>query len=245
MSVVRRMARLAKELSVAQRAVDAFQLRAIYAAMPGLYEWLWDQAPPASGDQEIKGHDHSGSSADGGIPIPRNCILSVGAIELLQDDENPTGGGFMWEISTSSADGGFVPADKGYSPQRSTQIGYHWAPYVDVGLTGLFAEGWLWVWIDDPGADVDIRIYNQETASSSLVTTHPGLGSIQAVRIDEIPIVGGQQNRLTLQYSADYESPTVIRTYGLVISEIYKGGSAIGGTHASPLSQPSSTGATP
>lgn len=234
MSVVRRMARMAKELSVAQRAVDAFQLRAIYAAMPGLYEWLWDQAPPASGVQEIKGHDHSGSGDDGGIPIPRNCILSVG---FGQGDD------YMWEISTSSADGGWVPADKGYSPQRSTQVGYHWSPYVDIGLGGTYLEGW--VWVSDPGANVDIRLYNGTTASASATTTHTGAGPIQIIRIDDIPCSGDAQNDFTLQYQVASESAVTIKTYGLIICEIYKGGSAIGGRHSSPLSQPSSIGATP
>tara|TARA_Y100000310_G_scaffold28414_1_gene27057 strand:+ start:229 stop:927 length:699 start_codon:yes stop_codon:yes gene_type:complete len=229
MSVLRQIARMAKELAVGDRAVDAFQLKAIYAAAPGLYEWLFDQAPPASGSQEVRGHDHSGSSNHGGLPIPMNAILSVGY---------GAGSNYMYSLDVVDVDG-WLAFDNDCSPQQSVDLGYMWNPYVTDGLGSTNVEGFAFISCD---GDVDLRIYNRSNTSTSDTASHTVNGQIRAVHIRNIPVDGGQQNELTLQAQTASESSVNAKLWGLIIAEIYRGGHASSSKLGSPLSQPASTG---
>lgn len=230
MGVLRQIARMAQELAVANRALDAFQLKAIYAAMPGLYEWLFDQAPPASGDQEVRGHDHSGSSLHGGLPIPMNCILSVGY---------GSGSNYMYSLDITSADG-WTAYDNDYTPQRSSDLGWMWKPYVTEGLGSTLVEGFAF--LTAPSA-IDVRIYNSDTATYSDTKTYtPPNTDLRMVHIKNIPATGGQQNGLTIEAQTASESTINTKLWGLIVVELYRGGHATSGKRNTPLSQPTSTG---
>ena len=238
MGVLRKIATMASEVAAVARGVDAWQLKAIYSAMPGLYEWLWDEAPPASGTQEIRGEDHSGSTADGGVGIPRNCIACVGY---------GSGDNFMWKTFIKGPPV-WTLADVGYTPQRSAIIGgYHFRAYVDVELDtatypGLYAEGWLFVSFDGV---LDTRINNITTGSASAVTTVTvGPGEILAIHIRDIPIAPDTANSFGVEYQTNDEGGDVV-TYGCIISEVYRAGAESYNKYNAPLTQPPTAGEVP
>ena len=228
MSVLRRIGIFAIELATALRAADAHTLDLVYRSIPAMYEWIWDRAPDGSGDQVVKGEDHSGSSLDGGIPIPKNAILSVGY---------GSGDQYMWELTGLDSADGWVNADASYSLPRYDELGYHFSGWVDVGLdtsthSGLYFEGWLAVYSE---SDFDVKV--EASTGDSATTSVTAASQIQHVKIDSIPVTEDAWNDFAILYSTGGENIT-IQTYGLVITGVYKAGGKNDSRHSSPLSQP-------
>lgn len=239
MSILRRIGILDTALTIASRFADAWMMDKIYRAMPGLYEWLWDESPPGGGVQVVQGEDHSGSGYDGGVEIPRNCHLSVGY---------GSGDKMMWQLNALTAAMGWTPADASHTNPRSTDLGYHWPAYVSPGVdsvthAGLFVEGWVAVYVDEEGGTLDIRITNTLLAQSSAISTITRNASIKWVHIGEIPVQPDLKNTFLLEYQnpGDVEAITV-QTYGYIQSEVYLAGAHRLAPYNAPLSQPPLTG---
>ncbi len=232
---------LAKELAAALLFRDAHMLKGVYGSLPGLYEWLWDQPAPSSDPsytQTVKGEDHSDSSLDGGIPIPKNCFISAGYGSADQ---------FMWKLANLLSATGWVYADADYTTGRGTNLNYHWTGYVEPGLDTatyptVFAEAIIALHSGSTAA-YSVRIYNYTLSQYSATTTIAAapVGTIEHIIIEDIPISGGIWNDMRLEYSTSGENVD-IWTYGAQFYTVYKAGAESRSAHAAPLSQPPSAG---
>lgn len=230
----------AKELAAALLFRDAHMMKAIMAEMPGLYEWLTDEAAPSSDPtytQTVSGEDHSASSLDGGLPIPRNCFISAGYGSAEQ---------FMWEKTGLGSADGFVYADADYSTGRGANLDWHWRGYIEPGLdtathSGLYAEALVCISVSG-SSNLSLKIHNRSLSQDSATTTLTTAGlALEFVIIEDIPLNGGAKNDFRLEFSTTGEGVTV-RTYAARFCTVYKAGAESRSAHSSPLSQPASSG---
>jgi hypothetical protein len=249
MSVLRRFGVFEQALVDALHFGHAYAGDLLYRAVPALFEWLFDQSPPGGGAQVCYGHDHSGNAADpAGKAIPRNAIVSGG---------HGAGDQYLWEVALNGAAGFYSPADADAIIPRSGLVaagglGYMIQAYVDEDLDtdtypALFTEGKVALWIEDPNNlgtfHCNVKITNLTpgigTTDSAITHFHQFIG-IQWFPISEIPVKGGVWNQFNIELEnagLAEDPPIVVRCYGYLIAEVYRGGSFADTAHATPLTQ--------
>lgn len=249
MSVLRRFEAFEQAFVDALHFATALSVDWMMRAIPALFEWVFDDSPPAGGAQVCYGHDHAGSGSDpAGIAIPRNGIVT-GA--------HGAGSSPMWSVVLTKG-AGYSPADADQAAPRSDTVlagglNYMIQGYIDPDLdtdlsAGLYVEAWIALYIAEALGDVNVKVVNQTAGlvagPDSAITHMDQAQLIQWVKVTDIPVRGGMWNQFNIELEAGgtLEDPITVSVYGYSFAEIYLGGSLTSTAYAAPLSQPPQTG---
>lgn len=196
----------------------------VFAAMNYLYEFISDEAPPSSGSQVIKGHDHADQ---GGLPIMRGGVVQLngGRNPLWSNDPVAT-----LDIIDRGLDANRIREFQA-SPDADTlncTIAAYASPGIDTVLNGVYWDMRLRLyWPRDAGYDCLLRVENMDIvtpfpwvrAETSAEVELKGMDVLQEIHL-QVPVRGDYYNRLMLKFQAKTTTPDTSKKLDIYVLDI-------------------------